>query len=130
VLMVVIGSAVIHQNYSLSQVLLHTALMVAAGVFMIAFGTLRYTLFPGNYLSLILTLVLLGAPYLWLQTYMLHMRDLGRTPWLRYLDFAHTMAGPWQLSWSTMPWVPLLVAWLLTAALVAATVAHGDRLDY
>jgi hypothetical protein len=67
---VVIGSAVIHQTFSLSQVLLHTALMVSAGVFLIAFGNLCYTLFPGNYLSLILTLVLLGAPYLWLQSYM------------------------------------------------------------
>jgi len=130
VLVVVIGSTVIHQTFSLSQVLLHTALMVGAGVFMIAFGNLCYTLFPGNYLSLILTLVLLGAPYLWLQTYMQHMRDLGRTPWVRYLDFAHTMAGPWQLSWSTAPWMSLLAAWILTAALLAATVVHGDRLDY
>jgi hypothetical protein len=130
VFVVVIGSAVIHQTYSLSQILLHTALMVAAGVFIIAFGNLCYTIFPGNYLSFVLTLVLLGAPYLWLQTYMQHIRGLGRTSWLMYLDFAHTMAGPWQLSWSTMPWVPLLVAWLLTAVLLGATVAHGDRLDY
>ena len=130
VLVVVIGSAVIHQTFSVSQMLLHTALMVGAGVFMIAFGNLCYTLFPGNYLSLILTLVLLGAPYLWLQTYMQHMRDLERTPWVRNLDFAHTMAGPWLLSWSTTPWMPLLVAWILTAVLLVITVAHGDRLDY
>ena len=130
VLVVVIGSAVIHQTFSLSQMLLHTALMVGAGVFLIAFGNLCYTLFPGNYLSLILTLVLLGAPYLWLQTYMQHMRDVGRTPWFRYLDFSHTMAGPWLLSWNSTPWVSLLVAWVLTAALLAATVAYGDRLDY
>jgi len=103
---------------------------VAAGVFMIAFGNLCYTFFPGNYLSLILTLVLLGAPYLWLQTYMQHMRYLGRTPWFGYLDFAHTMAGPWQISWSTAPWMTLLVTWMLTAFLLVATVAHGDRLDY
>jgi ABC-type transport system involved in multi-copper enzyme maturation permease subunit len=82
VLVVVIGSAVIHQTFSLSEVLLHTALMVAAGVFMIAFGNLCYTLFPGNYLSLLLTLVLLGAPYLLLQTYMQHMRYVGRTTWI------------------------------------------------
>ena len=104
--------------------------MVAAGVFVIAFGNLCYTLFPGNNLSLILTMVLLGAPYPWLQTYMQHMRDMGRTPWVRYLDFAHTMAGPWHLSWSTVPWVSLLVAWTLTGGLLAATLAHGDRVDY
>lgn len=130
VLVVVIGSVVIHQTYSLTQVLLHAALMVAAGVFLIAFGNLCYTLFPGNYLSLMLTLVLLGAPYLWLQTYMQHMHDLGRTPWVRYLNFAHTMAGPWLLSWSTVPWMSLLASWVLTAALLVVTVVHGDILDY
>jgi len=130
VIVVVIGSTVIHQTYSLSQLLLHTALMVAAGVFMIAFGNLCYTLFPGNYLSLIVTLVLLGAPYLWLQTYIQHMNALGRTPWLGYLNVAHAMAGPWQLSWSTTPWLALLVAWALAAVLLGATVVHGDRLDY
>jgi ABC-type transport system involved in multi-copper enzyme maturation permease subunit len=64
VLVIVIGSVAIHQTYSLSQVLLHTVLMVATGVFTIAFGNLCYTFFPGNYLSLILTLILLGVPYL------------------------------------------------------------------
>lgn len=130
VVVVVIGSAVIHQTYSLSQVLLHTALMVAAGVFMIAFGNLCYTLFPGNYLSLILTLVLLGAPYLLLQTYMQHLRYFGRTTWLGYFDFAHAMAGPWQLSWTTAPWITLLVTWMLTALFLWAAAAHGDRVDY
>jgi len=130
VLVVVIGSAVIHQTFSLSEVLLHTALMVAAGVFMIAFGNLCYTLFPGNYLSLLLTLVLLGAPYLLLQTYMQHMRYVGRTTWLGYLDFAHAMAGPWQLHSTTVPWTALLVTWMLTAVFLVAAAAHGDRVDY
>jgi putative exporter of polyketide antibiotics len=130
VLVVVIGSAVIHQTYSLPQVLLHTALMVAAGVFLIAFGNLCYTLFPGNYLSLILTLVLLGAPYLLLQTYMQHLRYFGRTTWLGYFDFAHAMAGPWQLNWTTAPWLPLLMAWMLTALFLWAAVAYGDHVDY
>ena len=120
----------IHQTFSLTQLLLHNTLMIAAGVFMIAFGNLCYTLFPGNYLSLVLTLVLLGAPYLWLQTYMQHMRYLGRSTWLGYFDFAHAMAGPWLLSWSTTPWLTLLVTWGLTAALLAITVVHGDRIDY
>lgn len=130
VLVVAIGSTVIHQNYSLTQLLLHTALMVAAGVFIIAFGNLCYTFFPGNYLSLILTLVLLGTPYLLLQTYMQHLRYLGRTTWLGYFDFAHAMAGPWQLNWMTAPWMTLLVTWLLTAGLVTAAVVYGDRIDY
>ncbi|HEY6846218.1 MAG TPA: ABC transporter permease subunit [Terracidiphilus sp.] len=130
VVVVLIGSDVIRQNFSLPQALLHTALMVAAGVFMIAFGNLCYTLFPGNYLNLILTLVLLGAPYLWLQTYMQHMRAMGRQTSLGYLDFAHAMGGPWQLNWATTPWITLLVIWTLTALLVAATAAYGDRIDY
>lgn len=128
---VVIGSRVIHQsNYSLAQLFLHSALMVAAGVLIIVFGNLCYSLFPGNYLSLILTLVVLGAPYLWIQTYMQHMRDQGRATWLSYFDFAHSMAGPWQLSWGTVPWAPLLVMWLLTASILTVTVTYGDRLDY
>jgi hypothetical protein len=57
VLVVVIGSAVIHQTFSLSQVLLHTALMVSAGVFLIAFGNPPHRLIrtpsclPGQYLG-------------------------------------------------------------------------------
>lgn len=74
VLVIIVGSAVIHQTFSLSQVLLHTALMVAAGVFMIAFGNLCYSLFPGNYLSLLYTVVLLGVPYAWIQLQMQRMR--------------------------------------------------------
>jgi hypothetical protein len=130
VLVVVIGSAVIHQTFSLSQVLLHTALMISAGVFLIAFGNLCYTLFPGNYLGLILTLVLLGAPYLWLQTYMQHARYVGRATWWGYLDFAHAMAGPWKLNWTTAPWATLLVAWILTAVFLGAAAVYGDRIDY
>jgi hypothetical protein len=130
VLVVMIGSAVIHRTYSLSQMLLHAVLMVSAGVFLLAFGNLCYTLFPGNNLSLLLTLVFLGVPYLWLQTYMQHLRAMGRSPSLGYLDVSHAMAGPWRLAWSSAPWMPLLVAWLLTATLLAATVNHGDRLDY
>ena len=59
VVVVMIGSSVIHQSYSLTQILLHTALMVGAGVFLIAFGNLCYSLFPGDYLCLLITLVLL-----------------------------------------------------------------------
>ena len=127
VIVVLIGSAVIHQTLSLSQMLLHTALMVAAGVFMIAFGNLCYTLSPGNYLSLLFTLILLGVPYLWLQ---MHVRRMGRQTWLGYLDLAHAMAGPWQLSWATTPWISLLVVWMLTALVLGVTVAYGDRVDY
>jgi len=127
---VLIGSAVIHQSFSLSQYLLHTALMIAAGIFIIAFGNLCDTLFPGNYLSLLLTLILLGVPYLLLQTYMQHLRYFNKTSWLGYFDFAHAMAGPWQLTWSTTPWITLLIVWALTAILLRVTLAFGDRLDY
>ena len=130
VIVVLIGSAVIHQTFSLPQMLLHTALMIAAGIFIIAFGNLCYTLFPGNYLSLLLTLVLLGVPYLLLQTYMQHLRYLGKTSWLAYFDFAHAMAGPWQLTWSTTPWITLLIVWALTAVLLRVTLTYGDRIDY
>jgi ABC-type transport system involved in multi-copper enzyme maturation permease subunit len=47
-LVVIIGSSVIHQTFSLSQVLLHVALMVAAGVYIIALANLCYTLFPAT----------------------------------------------------------------------------------
>ena len=111
VAVVMVGSPAIHQSYSLAQILLHTALMVGVGVFSIAFGNLCYSLFPGDYLSLLITLVLLGVPYLILQTYMQHLSYFGKTSWLAYLDFAHTMAGPWQLSWSTVPWIALITSW-------------------
>lgn len=130
VVVVVIGSAMIHQSYSLTQLLLHTALMIAAGVFVIAFGNLCYTLFPGNYLSLLMTLVLMGIPYLVLQNYMQHVSYFGSKSWLGCLDFAHAMAGPWQLSWATVPWLALGTAWILTAVLVWGTSIYGDRIDY
>jgi hypothetical protein len=130
IVVVIIESALIHQTFSLSQVLLHTALMLAAGVFLIAFGNLCYTLFPGNSLSLMLTLVLLGAPYLWLQTYMQHQHYLGRTTWLGYFDVSHAMAGPWQLHWANAPWAALCVAWALAALCLVAATTCGDRIDY
>jgi ABC-type transport system involved in multi-copper enzyme maturation permease subunit len=130
VVVVMIGSSVIHQSYSLTQILLHAALMVGAGVFLSAFGNLCYSLFPGNYLCLLLTLVLLGVPYLILQDYMQNLHDFGKTSWLAYFDFAHAMAGPWQLTWATAPWLTLLVIWAFTAICWRAAVAHGDRIDY
>jgi ABC-type transport system involved in multi-copper enzyme maturation permease subunit len=130
VIVVMISSTFIHQAPSLPQMLLHSALMVAAGVFIIAFGNFCYTLFPGNYLSLVAILVILGVPYLLLQTYMQHLRELGRTTWLAYLDFGHAMAGPWQLTWTTVPWMTLLTTWLLTATFIWAASAYGDRIDY
>jgi hypothetical protein len=146
VLVIIVGSAAMHQTVSLSQVLLHTTLMVAAGVFMIAFGNLCYTLFPGNYLSLLYTAILLGAPYAWIQLQMQRMRLYDRycaahscvplsglqslRKYLAYLDIPHAMAGPWQLSLATTPWAALLVIWTLTALVVAVTAAYGDRVDY
>jgi len=74
-------------------------------------------------LSLLLTLILLGVPYLWLQLYTQRMRYAERQTWLAYLDFPHAMAGPWQLNWATTPWVSLLVIWMLTALVLGVTVA-------
>lgn len=146
VLVIIVGSAAMHLTVSLSQVLLHTALMVAAGVFIIAFGNLCYSLFPGNYLSLLYTVILLGVPYAWIQLQMQRMRiyeafcaahscgkPSGFVSWaayLTYLDIPHAMGGPWKLNWATIPWTSLLVIWTLTALVLGVTVAHGDRSDY
>jgi ABC-2 family transporter protein len=144
VLVVIVGSAVIHQTFSLSQMFLHAALMVAAGVCIIALANLCYALFPGNYLSLLATLFVLGAPYLWIQRHVPRIRPMDLPgslhapnwlmntplPWWGYFDLAHTMAGPWQLSLATIPWISLLVIWTLTALVLGVTVAYGDRSDY
>jgi hypothetical protein len=130
VVVVFAGSGIIHQSYLHTQVLLHAMLMVGAGVFLIALGNLCFTLFPGEYLSLVLTLAILGVPYLLLQAYMQNMRVGGRATWLGSFNIAHAMAGPWQLSWSSTPWAGLGVAWLLTAVLTGAAAIYGDRIDY
>jgi hypothetical protein len=130
VIVVSVGSAIIHQTFSLSQLILHAALMVAAGVFVIAIGNLCHTLFPGNYRSLLVTLILLGIPYLWLQLRMQRMRGAGQHSWLGYLDLSHSMAGPWQLNGAAIPWMSLLVTWMLTALVLGVTVVYGDRIDY
>lgn len=152
VLVVIVGSAVIHQTFSLSQIFFHAVLMVAAGVLIMALGNLCYTLFPGNYRSLLITPLLLGAPYLWIQRHTEHIRatDLPaavrvpyelwrfnshfpvapRQPWWGYLDLTHAMAGPWQLNLATAPWGALLAIWTLTVLVLAVTGAYGDRVDY
>jgi hypothetical protein len=149
VLVVIVGSAVIHQTFSLSQVFLHAVLTVAAGVIVIALGNLCYALFPGNYRSLLAALALLGVPYLWVQRHVQRTRvtDLPEPfrarlalelthhrvphpPCWAHFDLAHAMAGPWQLNLTTTPWVALLVIWTLTALVLAVTAAHGDRIDY
>jgi len=152
VLVVIVGSAIIHQTFSLGQVLLHAVLMVAAGVIVIALGNLCYALFPGNYRSLLAALALLGVPYLWIQRHLqrTRVRDLTGTlrvqyehllygshlpvaahePWWAHFDLAHTMAGPWQLNLANTPWVSLLAVWTLTVVVLAVTVAYGDRVDY
>ncbi len=144
VLVVIVGSAVIHQTFSLSQMFLHAALMVAAGVCIIAIADLCYTLFPGRYFSLLVTLFALGVPYLWIQRHAPRIRvtdfpgqlraplDLMhmRLPWWGYFDLAHTMAGPWKLNLATTPWVALLAIWTLTVLVLAVTTVYGDRVDY
>ncbi|WP_263418102.1 ABC transporter permease [Terriglobus albidus] len=130
VLVIAIGSAVIHQTYSLSQVLAHTALMVGIGFFAAALGNVFYTLFPSNYVSLILILAVISAPYLLIQTYVQHMRSIGRSTWLSYVDFGYAMAGPWHLTWSTVPWITILVMTVMTAILLRTAAVYGDHIDY
>jgi hypothetical protein len=149
VLIVIVGSAIIRQTFSLSQVFLHAVLMVAAGVIVIALGNLCYALFPGNYRSLLVALALLGVPYLWIQRHVQRTRvtDLPESlrapfellshspgaphqPWWGYFDLAHVMAGPWQLTLASTPWVALLVIWTLTVLVLAVTAGWGDRVDY
>ncbi|HVW09450.1 MAG TPA: hypothetical protein VG672_00140 [Bryobacteraceae bacterium] len=152
VLVVIVGSAVVHQTFSLSQIFFHAVLLVAAGVIVIALGNLYYAVFPGNYRSLLVALAVLGIPYLWIQRHLPRTRvsDLPESlrapltlaltashtvaepqlPWWRYFDLAHVMAGPWQLSLSSTPWVALMVIWALTVLVLALTAAYGDRVDY
>jgi ABC-type transport system involved in multi-copper enzyme maturation permease subunit len=130
VIFVAVGSRVIHQVCPVGEMLLHSLLMVAAGSVLIAIGNLLYSLFSGGYVALLATLVLLGTPYLLLQTILQDMRDGGHSSWLRYFDIAHAMAGSWKLTWTTAPWLALCITWVLTACFLTAAVIHGDRLDY
>lgn len=130
VVYVAAGSHVIHQTCPMGEMLSHSLLMVAAGIVLIAFGNFCYSLFPGGYLSLLATLVLLGAPYLLLQTYMQNMRSAGRSTWFKAFDIAHAMAGPWQLTWASTPWLALCISWALTLLFLVTAVMHGDHLDY
>lgn len=125
-----VASLTIHQSYSHSQILLHAMLMVAAGVFMLALGNLCFTLFPGEHLSLILTVAILGVPYLLLQGYMQYTQAVGRASWLGNFNIAHAMAGPYQLTWATTPWIGLGIAWMLAGLLTGAAAVYGDRVDY
>lgn len=127
---VAVGSRVIHQVCPIGEMLAHSMLLVVAGVVLIAIGNLVYSLFPGGYLSLLATLVLLGAPYLLLQSVLEKQKDEGRVTWIQSIDLAHAMAGPWKLTWTTVPWLSLGILWILTSLLLLTSVVHGDHRDY
>ncbi len=132
VVVVMIGSSVIHQPYSLTQILLHTALMVGRG--RLSNSIREFVLLAVSQATIYVccfTLVLLGVPYLrsfrtTCSTYAISAEPVGSL----YFDFAHAMAGPWQLSWATAPWLTLLATWALAALCLTASVAYGDRIDY
>jgi hypothetical protein len=130
VVYVAVGSRFIHQICPVGEMLAHSMLMVVAGVVLIAVGNMLYELFPGGYLSLLATLVLLGAPYFLLQSVLEKLKDAGRSSWLQSFDLAHAMAGPWKLTWTTVPWLSLCVVWGCTALFLLISVVYGDRVDY
>jgi len=130
IFVIAVGATMFHQTYSLSQLFAHTVLMVGVGFFAAALGNVFYTFFPSNYISLILILAVIGAPYLYIQNYVQHMRANGRATWLAYIDFGHAMAGPWHLTWSTVPWMTIIVMAILTGVLLATAAIYGDSIDY
>lgn len=127
---IVLGSIPLHQSYSVTQLFAHSLLMATGGMLFLAAGNLCFSIFPRENYALILTIVLLGVPYLLIQSWTWHQRIAGRTTWGNYLDAAHVMGGPWHLTWANVPWAGLLTLCLLTAAFIWPATHYGERIDY
>lgn len=126
VLAVAGASASIHQPFSLREVSLHCALMFAGAIVFTAVGILLSSLFRGEQLAQLLIVALLLLPYVILQEF-----NRGPHPsWQNFVNIAGVLSGPWNLTWASIPWVGLVVAWLLAGALFWLSAFQGDRVDF
>jgi ABC-type transport system involved in multi-copper enzyme maturation permease subunit len=122
-----IASWTIGQAYPLEQGIGHALLLAGGGALFVGFAILVSTVVKGDWAPLAATLGVLGLPYLVLQEY---VRHANADSWVRHFDVAHVMAGPWYLTWSSVPWGSVGLIWLATIGLLALAVWCGNRLDY
>jgi ABC-type transport system involved in multi-copper enzyme maturation permease subunit len=117
----------IHESYPVSQVIAHCLLIVCAGTVFLALGGVFSTLIRGEQMALAITLVVLGAPYLFIQEY---VREAAPNAWVLRVDISHVMAGPPQLTWATTPWLGLAVSLLLAICFLFVAAKIGDSTEY
>lgn len=122
-----VASLSIGQSYPIGQGIGHALLLAGGGVLFIGVALLISTVVKGDWTPLAATIGVMGIPYLILQEY---VRQAPSDSWARHFDLARVMAGPWYLTWSSVPWVSLAPIWTLALGALAAAVWLGNRLDY
>ena len=126
VLAIAAASVSIHQAFSLREVFLHCALMFAGAIVFTAVGILMSILFRGEQLVQLSIIALLLLPYIVLQEF-----NRGPHPgWQNFVNIAGVLSGPWDLTWTNIPWVGLVVTWLLAGALFWISAFQGDHVDF
>lgn len=117
----------IHERYPFPQAIAHCLLIVTAGVVFLALGAVFSTLIRGEHVALLITLILLGGPYLLIQEY---IREAAPTAWVHRVDISHVMAGPPHLTWATTPWLGLAVSFLLAIGFLAFAAKIGEFIEF
>jgi ABC-type transport system involved in multi-copper enzyme maturation permease subunit len=122
-----IASLSVGQSYPIGQGIAHALLLAGGGVLFIGVALLISTVVKGEWAPLVGTIGMMGMPYLILQDY---VRQAPPDSWARQFDLAHVMAGPWYLTWSSVPWASIALIWVLATGALATAVWFGNRLDY
>jgi hypothetical protein len=126
-LVIPIASVSVGQSYPIGQGIAHALLLAGGGVLFIGVALLISTVMKGDWTPLVGTIGILGIPYLILQEY---VRQSPSDSLARQFDLAHVMAGPWYLTWSSVPWTSIALMWILALGALATAVWLGNRLDY
>jgi hypothetical protein len=99
--------------------------MAVAGSLFVGAAALLSLVLRGDYAPLAATMALVVVPYLILQEW-----TRTNSSWVRRVDIAHVMAGPWLLTWSQAPWLGIAIACLIATLLLMLAVGRGKHLEF
>jgi len=123
-LVVPIASVSVGQSYPIGQGFAHGLLMAGVGSVFVGLAALLSLVLRGEYTPLVVTVATLAVPYLVLQEW------ARRVSWARKIDIAHVMAGPWLLTWGSVPWLAITGVCLLTMLSLGLAARQGRRLEF
>lgn len=123
---IVIASVSIHEPVPFRVIALHCMLLGIGAAPFTGLGLLVSMIFRGQQLAQLSVVLLLLIPYLVLQ-------EFARGPhprWQDLLNISSVLAGPWNLTWTSLPWFGVFLVLLMTAVLLWLGRLHGEQIDY